>query len=88
MMRRGMADSGIGIGAPPRQYGGAINDQIARANQTATDGDEDREHEETFMHRRSGGLAALALLRRAGNPVLSLLVQRQAAGMSEGRPGP
>ena len=87
-MCRGMANSGIGIGAPPRQNGCAINDQIARTNQTATDGDEDREHEEAFMQRRSGGSAALALLRRAGNPVLPLLVQRQAAGMSEGWPGP
>jgi hypothetical protein len=62
--------------------------RLARANQTATDGYEYREHEEAFMPRRSSGLAALALLRRAGNPVLPLLVQRQAAGLSEGRPGP
>jgi len=62
--------------------------RLARTHQTATDGDEDREHEEAFMHRRSDVLAAPALVRRAGNQVLPLLVQRQAAGMSEGQPGP
>jgi hypothetical protein len=42
--------------------------RLARTHQTAMDGDEHREHEEAFMHRRSDVLAAPALVRRAGNP--------------------
>ncbi len=87
MMRRSMAEGGIRVGATPRQDGGAIDDQIARANQAVSDGQEHGEDEETFMHRRASGPTALALLRWARNPVLALLVHRQAAGVCQGWPG-
>ncbi len=86
-MRRSMTQSGIGVGATPRKARGAIDDQIASANQAATDGHEHREHEEAFMHQRTSGPTALALLRWAGNPILPLLVDRQAAGVRQGWPG-
>ncbi len=87
MMRWSMTQRGIRVGATPGQDGGAIDDQITSANQAAADGQEHAEDEETFMHRCASGLAALALLRGARDPVLALSVHRQATTGCQGCPG-
>jgi hypothetical protein len=86
MMSRGMANGSIRVSTPPRQDGCTIDDQITCPNQATTQGDENREDEEAFIDGRSGGPTTLALLRRTGNPKLSLPIERQAAGVRQGRP--
>src|SRR2546421_8829744 len=86
MLSRGMTDSGIRVGAVPRQDGSAIDNQITRSDQPTTQSRQYAQDEERLGSRRSGGLATLALLRGTGNARPPILPQRQAAGQGKGGP--
>src|SRR5579864_5910939 len=86
MLSRGMTDSGIRIGAVPRQDGGAIDNQITRPDQPTAQSRQDAQDEERLGSRRSGGPATLALLRGTGNARSAIVPQRQAACQGKGGP--
>jgi hypothetical protein len=80
MMGWSMSDGRVGVGSLPGENGSAIDDEIACANQAATERYEHREDEETFVERSSGRMTALTLLGRTGNAQPSLPVIWQATG--------
>src|SRR5437588_10806490 len=78
--------SSIGISSVPSQNGRTIDNQIASADQMATHGPPNGEHEEGLKGRRSGPLPAFAQLGRAGDARLAICVERQATGQGQSRP--
>jgi hypothetical protein len=80
MVSRSVPYRGIGILSTPRQDRGAIDDQIAGADQSAAHSTPHREHKEGFKGWGTCRLPAFAQLRRAGNARLTIGSQGQATG--------
>ena len=82
MLGRGMTKGRIGVGSAPGEDGRTVDDQIACPNESAADGLEHAEHEERLRSRSPCGMAALPLLRGAGNAGAAIFAHRQATRQS------
>jgi len=86
MVGGGMAVRGVGIGAAPGFDRGAVDNEVARADDAPTDGLLNGEHEERLAGRGTGSRRALPLLRGAGHPRRAVGAGRQDAGEHQDRP--
>lgn len=77
----------VRITAAPGEDGGAIDHQVARADQALVQREAHHDHQQRFAQRRSRLRAALPLLGRAGDPRVPPRILGQTARLGQGRPG-
>ncbi len=86
VMVGGMTHGGIRIAVTPGQDRGAIDDEVARADEATMERETHYDHQERLSHRGSRPRRSLPLLRRTGDPWAAPLVTGQATGERQGGP--
>jgi hypothetical protein len=86
MVVRGMPHGRIRIRATPRQDRGAVNDEVASADETTVKRESHQHDEQRLGSWRPSPRGALPLLRWAGHMRSAARIHGQAAGEREGRP--
>ncbi len=84
---RRMPQRRIRVTAAPGQDGGAVDDEIAPADEAAVERQADEDDEQALTRRGAGLGPPTALLGGAGHPRTALTIRRQTAGEREGGPG-
>lgn len=85
MDRRGMPDLRVGITPPPRQDGGAVDDEITRPDEPTADGNLHCQNEQRLACRSSGSLFTLPLLGSRRDTRLTMSIKGQPACERQGR---
>ena len=86
MMVRRVAHRGIGVAAAPGQNGGAIDDEVAPAQQALVAREADKHDQQALARRSASACAPAALLGGAGHPGPALGIGRQPACERQGGP--
>ncbi len=87
MMVGGVAHRRIGVAPAPGEDRGAIDDQVAPADEVQAPRELHDDHQQHLARRRTGLRPPAALLRGAGHAWPTLSVGRQPASERQGRPG-